>query len=73
MSAQIGLRLPPRRRRNNRLRGVPRRPRGQIQALAQALAEALAEPITPARVAGPGSPNGVIKVQLQSNYSANGA
>ena len=36
MSAQIGLRLPPRRRRNKRLRGVPRRPRRQIQA--QALA-----------------------------------
>jgi hypothetical protein len=52
-SAQTGLRLP-RRRRNNRLPGVPRRPRGQIQALAQ--------PMTPARVAGPGSPNGVTEV-----------
>jgi len=45
--------------------GVPRRPRRQIQTLAQA--------ITLARVAGPGSPNGVIEMQLQSNYSANGA
>jgi hypothetical protein len=35
---------------------LPRRPRGQIQALA------LAQPMTPARVAGPGSPNGVIEV-----------
>jgi len=66
MSTQIGLRLvPPRRRRNKRLRGVPRRPRRQIQALAQ--------PITLARVAGPGSPNGVIEMHLQSNYSATGA
>ena len=68
MCAQIGLRLPPRRRRNKRLRGAPRRPRRprrQIQALAQ--------PITLARVAGPGNPNGVIEMQLQSNYSANGA
>jgi hypothetical protein len=60
MSAQIGLRLPPRRRRNKRLRGVPRRPRRQVQALA--LAQALAQLITLARVAGPGSPNGVIEV-----------
>jgi hypothetical protein len=36
-------------------------------------AQALAQPITPARVAGPGSLNGVIEIQLQSNYSANGA
>ena len=71
MSAQIGLRLPPRRRRNKRLQRVPRRPRRQIQA--QALAQALVQPITLARVAGPGSPNGVIEMQLQSNYSANGA
>jgi hypothetical protein len=35
-SAQTGLRLPP-RRRHNRLQGVSRRPRGQIQAQAQAL------------------------------------
>jgi hypothetical protein len=72
MSVQTGLRPPPRRRRNNRLRGVPRRPRrprGQIQAQAQALAQ----PITPARVAGPGSPNGAIEAQLESYYSANGA
>ena len=60
-----------RRRRNKRLRGVPRRPRRQIQALA--LAHALAQPITLTRVAEPGSPNGVIEMQLQSNYSANGA
>jgi len=60
-NAQTGLRLPP-RRRNNRLRRVPRRPRGQIQAQAQAQTQALAQPITPARVAGPGSPNSVIKV-----------
>jgi hypothetical protein len=36
-------------------------------------AQALAQPITPATVAGPGSLNGVIEIQLQSNYSANGA
>jgi len=47
--------------------GVPRRPRGQIQAQAQA------QLITPARVTGPRSLNGVIEVQLQPNYSANGA
>src|SRR5271170_1505754 len=35
VSAQTGLRPPPRRRRNNRLRGVPRRPRGQTQAQTQ--------------------------------------
>jgi hypothetical protein len=57
-----GLRQPPRRRCNHRLWGVPRRPRGQIQALAQALAQ----PMTRARAAGPGSPNGAIEVQLQS-------
>ena len=32
-----------------------------------------AQAITPARAAGPGSLNGVIEVQLQSNYSADGA
>jgi hypothetical protein len=37
------------------------------------VAQALAQPITLARVAGPGSPNAVIEMQLQSNYSANGA
>ena len=41
-------RLPP-RRRNNRLRGVSRRPRGQIKAQAQS--------ITPARVVEPVSAN----------------
>jgi len=68
MSAQIGLRLPPWRRHNKRLRGggVPRKPRRQIEA------QALAQPITLARVEGPGSPNGVIEIKLQSNYSANG-
>ena len=35
--------------------------------------QAQAQLIIPGRVAGPGSPNGVIEVQLQSNYSANGA
>lgn len=44
--------------------GYPRGPRGQIQALAQ--------PTTPERVAEPGSPNGAIEMQLQSNYSVNG-
>jgi len=48
--------------------GVPRKPRRQIQALALALAQ----PITLARVEGPGSPNGVIEMKLQSNYGANG-
>jgi hypothetical protein len=42
---------------------VPRRrPREQIQALAQALAQ----PMTPVRVAGPGSPNGLIEVECSS-------
>ena len=56
MSDQTSLRPFPRRRRNDRLRGVPRRPRRprrQIQAQARA----------PARVAGRGSPNGAIEVQ----------
>jgi hypothetical protein len=57
MRAQTDLR-PPRRRRRNRLRGIPRR---QMQALAQALAQ----PTTPARVVGPGSLNGVIEVQCK--------
>ena len=53
MSDQTSLRPFPRRRRcNDRLRGVPRR---QIQAQARA----------PARVAGLGSPNGAIEVQLE--------
>jgi hypothetical protein len=38
--------------------GEPRRSRGQIQALAQALAQSM----IPARVAGPGSLNGVTEV-----------
>jgi len=63
-----------RSRHNNRLRrgGVPskpRGPRGQIQAQAQELAQ----PITPARVAGLGGPNGAIEAQLKSYYSTNGA
>jgi hypothetical protein len=55
---QISEAMPPRRRRRNRLRGVSRRPRGRIQAWVQALAQ----PMTPARVAGPGSPNGAMEV-----------
>jgi hypothetical protein len=54
---------PPPQRQASRGGGVPRRPRRQIQAQARA----------PARVAGPGSPNGAIEVQLLSNCSANSA
>jgi hypothetical protein len=61
MGAQMGLKGPPQRhnnRHNNRLLRVPRRPR-------RPRAQARAQAMTPARVAGPASPNSAIEVQLQ--------
>jgi hypothetical protein len=48
------------RRRNNRLRGVPRRPRGGHEGAGTGVGEAM----IPAKVAGPASLNSAIEVQL---------
>jgi hypothetical protein len=60
MSAQTGLRLLPRRRRNKRLRG------GSQEAQRADIGAGIS-------AGAAGSLNGVIEIQLQSNYSANGA
>jgi len=70
MSAQIGLRLPTRRHRNKRLRGFPEAQEADTGAGAGTGAGAANNTRKSSRAR---KPNGVIEMQLWSNYSANGA